>query len=62
MMEIELIGKFERNELPMPDTILMFQLLVDRGWVWQMASNYQAQAVAYLNLGIIQPAKKDTPK
>jgi hypothetical protein len=59
MMEIELIGEFERDELPMSDTISMFQLLVDRGWVWKMAAKYQAYAVAYLNMGIIQPARKD---
>jgi len=52
MMEVELIGEFEKNELPMTDTIFMFQLLVDRGWVWKMAAEYQAYAVAYLNLGI----------
>jgi hypothetical protein len=61
MMEIELIEKFEKNELLMPDTIFMFQLLVDRGWVWKMAANYQAQAVAYLNLGIIKPPRKERP-
>tara|TARA_R110002020_G_scaffold267676_1_gene482822 strand:+ start:166 stop:558 length:393 start_codon:yes stop_codon:yes gene_type:complete len=59
MMEVELIGEFEKNELPMTDTIFMFQLLVDRGWVWKMAAEYQAYAVAYLNLGIIKPARKD---
>ena len=61
MMEIELIEKFEKNELLIPDTIFMFQLLVDRGWVWKMAANYQAQAVAYLNLGIIKPSRKERP-
>ena len=60
-MEIQLIGEFEKNELLMPDTIFMFQLLVDRGWVWKMDANYQAQAIAYLNLGIIKPARKDRP-
>jgi hypothetical protein len=59
MMEIELIGEFEIDELSMPDTILMFQLLVDRGWVWKMAAKYQAYAVAYLNMGIIKKARKD---
>ena len=61
MMEIQLIGEFEKNELLMPATIFMFQLLVDRGWVWKMDANYQAQAIAYLNLGIIKPARKDRP-
>ena len=60
-MEIQLIGEFEKNELLMPDTSFMFQLLVDRGWVWKMDANYQAQAIAYLNLGIIKPARKDRP-
>ena len=59
MMEIELIEEFETDELSMPDTIFMFQLLVDRGWVWKMAAEYQAYAVAYLNMGIIKPPRKD---
>lgn len=52
-MELELIHLHERNELPLPEIITLYQLLLHRGWVWKMPAEYQAQVVAYLNLGII---------
>jgi hypothetical protein len=65
MMELELMLLHERNELPIPETITLYQLLLQRGWVWKMPAEYQAQVVAYLNLGIIDPpirGKKMEPK
>ena len=61
MTEIELMEKFEQNDLQFPETELLFQMLVDRGWAWKLPSEYHARAIAYLNLGIIKPARKDRP-
>ena len=55
MMELELMGLHEKNRLPLPETVTLYQLLVQRGWVWKMSADYQAQAVAYINLGMILP-------
>ena len=65
MMELELMGLHEKNRLPLPETATLYQLLVQRGWVWKMSADYQAQAVAYINLGMILPitgGEKMNPK
>ena len=58
MMELEMIFAHDRHELPLPDMVTLYQLLVQRGWVWKMSAPYQAQAVAFINMGIISPQKE----
>jgi hypothetical protein len=54
MTELEMIHLRERNNLPLPELVTLFQKLVERGWVWKMPADYQAQAVFFLNMGIIE--------
>lgn len=58
MMELEMIFAHDRHELPLPDMVTLYQLLLQRGWVWKMSAPYQAQAVAFINMGLIDPKKK----
>ena len=58
MMELEMIFAHDRHELPLPDMVTLYQLLVQRGWVWKMPAPYQAQAVAFISMGLIDPEKK----
>jgi len=55
MIELQLMALHEENRLPLPETVTLYQLLVQRGWAWKMSADYQAQAVAYINLGMILP-------
>jgi hypothetical protein len=58
MIELEMMEAHDRHELPLPDMVILYQLLVQRGWIWKMPSHYQAQAVAFLNMGLIGPRKE----
>ena len=58
MMELEMIFAHDRHELPLPDMVTLYQLLLQRGWVWKMPAPYQAQAVAFISMGLIDPEKK----
>ena len=51
--ELEMIHLHEHQALPLPDMITLYQKLVERGWVWKMSANYQAQAVAFIHMGLI---------
>ena len=52
--ELEMIHLRDRNELSLPELVILFQKLIERGWVWKMPADYQSQAVAFLNMGIIE--------
>ena len=51
--ELEMIHLYESQSLPLPDMVTLYQKLVERGWVWKMPANYQAQAVAFIRMGLI---------
>jgi len=53
MTELEMIHLYESQSLPLPDMVTLYQKLVERGWVWKMSGKYQAQAVAFINMGLI---------
>jgi len=53
MTELEMIHLRERNNLPLPELVTLFQKLVERGWVWKMPADYQSQAVAFIRMGLI---------
>ena len=52
--ELEMIHMYESQSLPLPDMVTLHQKLVERGWVWKMSGKYQAQAVAFINMGLIE--------
>jgi hypothetical protein len=60
--EIELIEAYERDELDLPEIILMTQLLLERGWVWQMPAPYQKLAKAWIEVGILDDPRKVAEK
>jgi len=51
--ELEMIHLHERQALPLPDMVTLYQKLVERGWVWKMPADYHAQAVAFIRMGLI---------
>ena len=58
-MELEKLIAHEHNDLSMQDMIVLYQSLVQRGWIWQMPAHYQAQAVAFLNMGLVTEPKEE---
>ena len=52
--ELEMIHLYESQSLPLPDMVTLYQKLVERGWVWKMSANYQAQAVAFIKMGLVE--------
>jgi len=54
MTELEMIHLYESQSLPLPDMVTLYQKLVERGWVWKMPAEYHSQAVAFLNMGLIE--------
>ena len=52
--ELEMIHLYESQSLPLPDLVTLYQKLVERGWVWKMSADYQAQAVAFIHMGLIE--------
>jgi hypothetical protein len=61
MMDIELMHEYDREGLQFPEMALLLQLLVDRDWVWKLPAKYQREAVAYMRLGVVKPARKERP-
>jgi len=51
--EIELIEAYEKDELDLPEIILMTRLLLERGWVWKMPAPYQELAKAWIEVGVL---------
>ena len=60
--ELEMIHLYESQSLPLPDMVTLYQKLVERGWVWKMSAKYQAQAVAFINMGLIEEEIADEMK
>ena len=52
--ELEMIHLYESQSLPLPDMVTLYQKLVERGWVWKMPAEYHSQAVAFINMGLIE--------
>jgi hypothetical protein len=61
MMDIELMHEYEQEGLQFPDMALLLQLLVDRDWIWKLPAKYQREAVTYMRLGVVKPARKERP-
>ena len=51
--EAELITRFEKNELSLPEIVCLIQSLIMRGWVWHMPQPYQLLAHQYLSCGVL---------
>ena len=51
--ELELMDEFEREEIDLPDLILMCHLLIKRGWIWKMPLDYQVMARRWIAVGIL---------
>lgn len=50
------ILRWEQNELTQPETIEMFQRLLDTGAIWQLPDSYQDNAATLLYMGLIKVA------
>lgn len=61
MMDIELMHEYEQEGLQFPEMALLLQLLVDRDWIWKLPAKYQREAITYMRLGVVKPARKDRP-
>ena len=61
MMDIELMHEYDREGLQFPEMALLLQLLVDRDWIWKLPAKYQREAITYMRLGVVKPARKDRP-
>ena len=60
--ELEMIHLYESQSLPLPDMVTLYQKLVERGWVWKMPAEYHSQAVAFINMGLIEEEIADEMK
>ena len=60
--ELEMIHLRERHELSLPEIVNLFQSLIERGWVWKMPAEYHSQAVAFINMGLIEEEIADEMK
>jgi len=56
--ELELITAFEKGELDLREVVLMTDLLIQRGWVWQMPAPYQALAEGWISVGVLDDPRK----
>jgi len=57
--ELELMGEFEREEIDLPDLILMCHLLIKRGWIWKMPLDYQVMARRWIAVGILDDMESE---
>jgi len=53
--------EYEQEGLQFPEMALLLQLLVDRDWIWKLPAKYQREAITYMRLGVVKPARKDRP-
>ena len=42
--------------------VTLYRKLVERGWVWKMSVKYQAQAVAFILMGLTEAELADEMK
>jgi hypothetical protein len=61
MMDIELMHEYEQEGLQFPEMALLLQLLVDRDWIWKLPAKYQREAITYMRVGVVKPARKERP-
>lgn len=57
--ELELMDEFEREEIDLPDLILMCHLLIKRGWIWKMPLDYQVMARGWIAVGILDDMESE---
>jgi hypothetical protein len=56
--QLDQVVKYESGELDEPNTITLFQSLIDSGLAWSLPGNYGRTANELITLGVCHPVQR----